>query len=340
MTASKPPLSVSFHNFWRGFVAEGSFFARALAQSFNVEIVNAGNDLQISSVYGARPLPAISTGRPLRVWWTGEVEDPRAQIFDLYFGFRPQTSILGKRWFRYPLWITYIDWWDPTSVYHIDRLVGPRRMTERKRFCNFVYSNETSIRAEFFLWLNEARPVGSYGRVLNKSGNRVEGRQGKMAILADSTFTIAFENQFASGYVTEKLVEPLLAGSIPIYWGAAEAKTDFNPDAFVYAEDFASMQDLVRYVLRLADSSDALTALASAPPLIDGRIPYEHTPEFFVDRVSEALSGPPQPTMADRWQGPWTPPAGVLRMAERKVRQFRYSLVGNLPRRKGRGRGG
>jgi hypothetical protein len=37
-------------------------------------------------------------------------------------------------------------------------------------------------------------------------------------------FTLAFENSDATGYVTEKLYQPLLAGSVPIYGGTADLR--------------------------------------------------------------------------------------------------------------------
>lgn len=325
--ASKPSLSVSFHNFWAGFDPKSSFFAKALSQSYDVTIEKAGRDLQISSVFGTERLPEVATGRPLRIWWSGETRDPLGQIFDLHFALRPETALLGNRWYRYPLWITDIDWWNPVSPNHVERLLGPRPTHRRSQFCNFIYSTEPSIRAEFFLRLNEARSTGSFGRTLNNAGRRAVGLEGKMAVLSDSTFTIAFENQLALGYVTEKLVHPLLAGSIPIYWGAIESKTDFNPDAFIYAEDFSSMDDLVQYVIGVADSPEAVAKIASATPFTGNRIPYEHTPDFFVDRIGEALSGPPGPMIADSWRRPWTPTSkNPLKKIERKVRAIRDGI--------------
>jgi hypothetical protein len=323
--SAKPSLSVSFHNFWRRFDVRSSFFFKALSETYDVTIERAGRDLQISSVFDTERLPAVSGSRPLRVWWTGEAGDPRSQVFDLHFGFRP-TSILGSRWFRYPLWITYIDWWDPQSAYHVDRLLAPRGPTQRPRFCNFIYGSEPSIRTEFFLRLNEARRVDSLGRVLNNAGARARGRDGKMQALSESLFTIAFENQVAPGYVTEKLVEPLLAGSIPIYWGAPEAKQDFNPDAFVFAEDFAGFDDLIRHILRLADSPDAIATLASAPPFSENRIAYEHTPAFFVDRIGEALSGPATALASERWRAAWPPTRRhPIKALERRIRRLTRS---------------
>jgi hypothetical protein len=300
----KPELSVSFHNFMADTDHTSSHFAKALSQSFDVTISRAGRDLQMSSVFGRNPLPAVGASRPLRVWWTSEAREPHSQIFDLYFGFRPST-LLGARWHRYPLWIAYTNWWDAASPMHVSRLLNPPTPRPRPRFCNFIYSNPVAIRTEFFLRLNAKRRVDSVGLVLNNVGEPVVRRAGKMKALGESLFTIAFENQISPGYVTEKLLDPLIAGSIPIYWGAEEARSDFNPEAFIFAGDFDGFDGLIEHVMKVADSKGALEALALAPRVRGNIIPYEHTPDFFVDRIREALSGNPGERIPPEWSRPW-----------------------------------
>ncbi len=326
---TKPALSVSFHNFWRRFDAKNSFFVKALAERFSVSVERVGRDVQIGSVFGDDQLPNVRDGRPLRVWWTGEAKEPQDNLYDLHFGFR-RTPLLGRRWHRFPLWINYLDWWNPQSPYHVDRLLVPRVATDRPRFCNFIYGHATSIRTEFFLRLNEARHVDSRGRVL-ANGPRAIGLEGKMRVLEQSQFTIAFENQVAPGYVTEKLVEPLLAGSIPIYWGAAEARSDFNPGAFIFADDHGGIDDLVRHVLRVADSAEARTALMSAPPFRDGRIPEEHTPGFFADRIAEALSGAADVRVPQQLANMLIDKVRVGRRIERGIRRIRKAAFARRP---------
>ncbi|MCV4776722.1 glycosyltransferase family 10, partial [Escherichia coli] len=80
---------------------------------------------------------------------------------------------------------------------------------------------------------------------------------------SEARFNIAFENQISPGYVTEKLINPLLAGSVPIYWGAPEAVGDFNAAAFVNANEFASLDDLVRHVIAIDDDPEAVAELAA-----------------------------------------------------------------------------
>ena len=72
---------------------------------------------------------------------------------------------------------------------------------------------------------------------MNTLGHRVAD---KRAFLADHRFTIAFENESHSGYTTEKVVEPMLVNSIPIYWGDPLIGRDFDTRSFLSAHDCSS----------------------------------------------------------------------------------------------------
>ncbi len=67
------------------------------------------------------------------------------------------------------------------------------------------------------------------------------------------------------GYVTEKLLEPLAAATVPIYWGADAAKHDFNPEAFVCINDYATLDSLIAELRRLDNDPAAYLAMLRAP---------------------------------------------------------------------------
>ena len=48
-------------------------------------------------------------------------------------------------------------------------------------------------------------------------------------------FVIACENTRLQGYITEKIVSAMLAGAIPIYYGAPDIAEHFNPKSFIDA---------------------------------------------------------------------------------------------------------
>jgi hypothetical protein len=277
-------LSISFHNFYPPM---SRFVLKALSERYNVTVERFGTDIEFYSVFGQEFPEQIMNSNALKVWMTGENRDPRHIVYDLHFGFQ-KNPLLGQRSFRFPLWILYIDWWNDNSIMSINRLLAPRHIDDRPYFCNFIYSKDMSFRAEFFQRMNERRNVDSLGRILNNQGGQVSS---KMNALMKYRFTLAFENIRAHGYVTEKILEPLAAGSIPIYWGASEVQQDFNPDAFIDVMKFESVDAVIDHVLEISENRSALKALTEAP-IFNGPVPYYHTPSFFVDQIEDALKDP------------------------------------------------
>jgi hypothetical protein len=63
---------------------------------------------------------------------------------------------------------------------------------------------------------------------------------GAVGVLAPYKFAVAFEHSpRAPGYVTEKLVNAMLAGAVPIYDGPPEAARWFNPRSYVDCSEAA-----------------------------------------------------------------------------------------------------
>ncbi len=81
-----------------------------------------------------------------------------------------------------------------------------------------------------------------------KSRWAIDYGQQKMDFLRHYKFTIAAEGFSKPGYITEKLLHPLLVGSVPIYWGALDTGDYFNPDSFINCHDFENLEALVNYM--------------------------------------------------------------------------------------------
>ncbi len=124
---------------------------------------------------------------------------------------------------------------------------------EKNKFCNFVYSNNVEFRNNFFHKLNKYKKVESWGKCCNNMGKLLPGGNWgkrhnnasvkfykKKDFLKQYKFTIAFENSSYPGYTTEKITEPMLANSIPIYWGNPLVSRDFNTKSFLNYHDFES----------------------------------------------------------------------------------------------------
>ena len=80
------------------------------------------------------------------------------------------------------------------------------------------------------------------------------GRLTKLAVISRYHFCLAFENSIAPDYVTEKIFQPLLAGTIPIYRGAPNFQQFVPEGSFINADAYNGPNDLADYLHHLLES--------------------------------------------------------------------------------------
>ena len=146
---------------------------------------------------------------------------------------------------------------------------NPEKILRSKtKFCNFVYSNaRCPERISFLQKLSRYKRVDSGGTVLNNIGHRVLH---KVRFLEDYKFTIAFENSVAPGYVSEKIFEPMVVNSVPVYWGNPRIADDFNSKSFLDVTGL-SVDGAVERVVALDRNDDSYLDLLSEPWFTDNR---------------------------------------------------------------------
>lgn len=249
MSVSKPKISINLCKpTIRGIGStspkDSWYIERCLSRHFDV-VLDEDPDFLIYSDGGNRE--HLLNTDAIRIFVTGENVQPNWEETDYAL---THERIYNKRHWRLPL---HRQWFDTTcTVPERDFEVVKNRVT---RFCNFIYSNDKATeRIEFFKLLSTYKKVDSGGKVLNNIGGRVED---KLAMVAESKFTIAFENESHPGYSTEKIIQPLLLGSIPIYWGDTEIHQDINPDCMINVHNFENWDAVVAQIKKI-DEDDAL----------------------------------------------------------------------------------
>lgn len=71
----------------------------------------------------------------------------------------------------------------------------------------------------------------------------------KMDVLKNYRFCIAFENcNHARGYITEKMLDCLLAGVVPVYWGAPNVTDHIPPECFIDMRKYKFYEDLLEFL--------------------------------------------------------------------------------------------
>lgn len=70
----------------------------------------------------------------------------------------------------------------------------------------------------------------------------------KIHVLSQYRFCICFENSSSPGYISEKILNCLASGCIPVYLGSLNIKHYIPEDCFIHYADFASIQDLFDFL--------------------------------------------------------------------------------------------
>ncbi|MEQ1798592.1 MAG: glycosyltransferase family 10 [Lacibacter sp.] len=122
----------------------------------------------------------------------------------------------------------------------------------------------------------------------------------KRAFIKDYKFVISFENSTHPGYTTEKLIEPMLVNSIPVYWGNTEVGKDFNTDSFVHVNQYASYEKAIERIIELDKDEEQYLQMAAQPWFNNSRVPGELSNEsletFFDFIVSDMKTRAPVAT--------------------------------------------
>lgn len=239
-------IKVNFVDFWSSFDYKTFFLYRYLLRYYNV-VISDQPDYLFCSSFGYNHWKYKGC---IKIYYTAENLVPDFNIFDYGIGFHYLS--FEDRYLRFPLWLLYS--WD-----NLDTLENKNIDIElcRRKFCNFVYSNSKwadPIREKFYKELSKYKRVDSGGAYLNNIGYRVPD---KLEFIKDYKFTIAIENSVVPGYTTEKIVEPMIANSMPIYYGDPYVANDFNMYSCIHIRNIDSIQSSIDYIIQL-DKDDSL----------------------------------------------------------------------------------
>lgn len=248
----KRVIKINFTDFWEGFNKKNNFFYNLLTFRYVVEISDTP-DFLFYSCYGSKYLNYKCT----RIFYASENIRPDFLRCDYAISF---DYIKRNNHFRLPLYHLYIV--DGKNYYErltkkITREEAANLWKQKTKFCCMLVSNPNSKeRINFFNALSKIKKVDSGGAYLNNIGYKIED---KLEFIKDYKFVFAFENSSYPGYTTEKILEPLVAHCIPIYWGNPLIEKDFNVACFVNAGNYGDYETLIEKLIEI-DERDEVAA--------------------------------------------------------------------------------
>ena len=188
------------------------------------------------------------------------------------------------RHYRLPLYALYGD---------VNRLTAPRVWNpawEQREFCCVLfgksYPHEHTPREAFFHELCKYKHVKSAGRHLNNTGFIVTP-ENKAEYIKNFKFVLSFESCSLPGFTTEKIFEPLLVGSIPIYWGNPYIGEEFNRHRFVEATG-RSFESVIQQIIRLDSDNYYYRLMIQEPNFSDDILRNRNISAFFREVLRDA----------------------------------------------------
>lgn len=262
-------IKVNFGYFWPDFDPADNYFTRALSKKYRVVLSDDPDLFFFTHAYnGKRDYLKYKCNRVFLGW-----ENVRADWNCCDYVLDSDFYTNNPRHKRWPIWAG----WDTT------RLIQPKSpelFLQKKKFACMVVSNaKAKERIAFFHELSKYKQVDSGGRHLNNIGGPVAN---KMDFIKEYKFVISFENSTYPGYTTEKLIEPMLVNSIPIYWGNTEVGNDFNSNSFIHVNQYASYKEVIDRMIELDNDDEQYLQLAMQPWFDHNRLPEEMTNESLV----------------------------------------------------------
>lgn len=256
-------MTIKFVDFSPGFNRKDNKLIQALRTRHDVTVLDSKSaevpDLLFYSYFGAEHLRYNC----LKIYFTGENDVPDFNECD--YAVSHYSYDVGGRNLRYPHFM----------LYEMEEALNRKPLSEdealNRGFCTCVQRNFQTchpMRIKIIDAVDKFKPLAYGGPWRNNVGAPVED---KIKFISDYKFNLALENSILPGYVTEKILEPLAARTVPIYWGDKQALQDFNPEAFIYANDFPNMESLISEIQRIDNDKDAYMHMVNAPVLRPGQ---------------------------------------------------------------------
>ena len=107
--------------------------------------------------------------------------------------------------------------------------------------------------------------------------NNINGRiDNKIDFLSKYKFSIAMENSDGDGYLSEKIVDSFLAGTIPIYYGDYVLDEFINPKTYILVKGEKDIDKKIEYIKKIDSDEKLYRAIMKENPLVD---------ENFIDKI-------------------------------------------------------
>lgn len=159
------------------------------------------------------------------------------------------------------------------KVVSLESLTHERSISRKDNFCVFLHNNNVPVRrTSVYNQLSKYKFIHT-GNVLKIP----EGSINKIIGITSFKFSFAMQNHFykenfenydVPGLIDEKIIESLIAGTVPLYYGNDLVGEYLNKNAVIDYHEFNSDHDFVERIIEV-DSDDNLYKKIATQPIVE-----------------------------------------------------------------------
>lgn len=251
-------ITIKFVDFWTSFDCQDNPLVNALRVKYQVDVLPADSPLTPDILFYSR----CGNGEHyrydcLKIYYSGENDFPNFNECDYAISF--YDCDCGGRNLRYPLYMFY----QPQKAISQPAIADETALN--RGFCSLVMSNSFNCdpdRLRIIDAVESYKPIAYGGAYRNNVGGRVAD---KLQFISGYKFNLALENSNMPGYVTEKILEPFSASTVPIYWGNEQVSKDFNPESFINVNDYDNFDSFLSALRKIDRSPELYLKMLRSP---------------------------------------------------------------------------
>lgn len=212
--------------------------------------------------------------------------------------YRPCTDAPMMRWPLYAMYhLMYMDQYDCGSFLELrHRFQKTKTNRIAAVLSNASASGYCPLRSDFLKQLIDMALCDSGGPAHNTMPDKMLVPT-KLDFISNYDMTFCLENERKPHYITEKIYEGFVVGSVPIYWGASNISQHFNPETYVElqfqdcCERDPPMQMSLDKIVRVLKDQTELKRMQSINPIEGFKAEkyLVHGKQIFKDFVTEVM---------------------------------------------------
>jgi hypothetical protein len=293
MSTSNEPVKLFFNNFWNGFTEKTdsmdcTFFMTLFEKVFNASVcITSSPDeatILVESIFGDNTYLYHKKWRATFLF-SGEshyCNYPHVSNFDCVLGFEETRD----RYVKCPLYLLFLQ----TNPSILDELKTMDKHTPSPlpplSASVIITAPHGEERLRFMDRLGMHMPLFYGGKYKNNIGGPVAGHFNSSAMnefYRRGKFSITMENADRPYYITEKLVNGLRSGVVPVYWGTSHVSEFFNPKRFLHLKPGATEKDISEMIERMKSMTDEEYLSIIREPIMTRSM------EDVIDEIAESI---------------------------------------------------